>query len=81
MRNSHNGRKSMKIPLGNLTRKICSTKHEVALGVGLGQKKEAEFIHSQSKKKRRKNHDQKTVTGKESKLKLHAQPATLAPPK
>jgi hypothetical protein len=36
--------------------------------------KETEFIHSQRKTRRRKNPDQNTVTGKEGKLKLYAQP-------
>ncbi len=43
------------------------------------QEKEAEFIHSQRKKKRRKNPDQNTVAGKEGKLTLHAKPTTISP--
>ncbi len=42
-------------------------------------KMEADFIHSQRKKRRRKNPDHNTVAGNEGKLKLHAQPTTLAP--
>jgi hypothetical protein len=54
-----------------------NVQHKARSNIRVRQEKEAEFIHSQRKKKRRrKNPDQNTVTGKEDKLKLHAQPTS-----
>jgi hypothetical protein len=47
--------------------------------IRVGPEKEAELIHSQRKERRWKNPDQNTMADNEGKLKLHAQPDTLAP--
>ncbi len=62
--------KCMKIPLGNLIRKMCSTKHEIAQGLGK-KKRQSSFTVNARKTAKKK------VAGKESKLKLHSQPTTL----
>ncbi len=65
----------------NHVRKSHTTnvQHKASSRIRVRQKKEAEFIHSQRKKWRQKNPDHTTVTRNEDKLKLHAQPTTLAP--
>ncbi len=57
-----------------------NVQHKAWSSITVKQEKEAEFIHRQRKKRRRKNPYQNTVAGKEGKLKLHAQPTTRAPP-
>jgi hypothetical protein len=58
--------KSMKIPLGNHTKNV----QRKASNRIRRPEEEAEFIHRQRKKRRRKSPDQYTVAGQEGKLRL-----------
>ena len=84
---SHEGISLGNIMNGNIMKSLKAHKarnlmrkpHTINVQHEAEKAKEAEFIHSRRKKKRRKNSHPNTVAGNEDSLKLHAQPTTLAP--
>jgi hypothetical protein len=68
----------MKIPLGNLMRKMCAAQ-SMKSHKGLGQKKRQILFTGNARKEGGRTLIKNTVAGNDGKLKLHAQPTTLAP--